>query len=107
MPGRLQFCRESVIQQRVQRFTGLARRVLAIGYVLIPNSAMINLIVYPGYTRPHNRGSMAIFLSETADYDDPADSVAITTLRMNSSSQTIMDTFSTTPVDLKRAVKTS
>ena len=47
MPGRLRFCRESATQQRVQRSTGLVRRVLAIRYVLIPNGAF-NLIVYTG-----------------------------------------------------------
>ena len=37
----------------------------------------------------------------------PVDSVAFTTLRMNSSSRTTMDTSSTTPEDLSQAVKTS
>jgi hypothetical protein len=49
----------------------------------------------------------AHILSATADNDDHLDSVAFTTSRMNSSSRTTEDTFSTTPVDLRRAVKTS
>ena len=65
------------------------------------------LMAYPGYTRPHNRGLTAILLSETTDHGDPADSVAITTSRMNSSSRITLDTFSTTPADLRRAVQTS
>jgi hypothetical protein len=48
---------------------------------------------------------MHIFLSVTADHEDSVDSVAITILRMNSSSRTIRDMFSMTPVDLRQAVK--
>ena len=63
MRGRLQFCRKSATQRRAQRSTGLAHVVLAIRYVFIPNDAFnLNLIVYLGSTRPHNRGWMAIFL---------------------------------------------
>ena len=43
----------------------------------------------------------------TADHEDPVDSVAFTTLRMNLSSQATMDTFSTIPADLRQVVKTS
>ena len=50
---------------------------------------------------------MVIVLSATADHDDPVDSVAVTTLRTNLSSQTMMDMFSTTPAGLSRAVRTS
>jgi len=50
---------------------------------------------------------MAIYLSTTADRENPADSVAATTLRMNSSSPTIRDMFSMTPADLKQAVRMS
>ena len=46
-------------------------------------------------------------LSLTTDRDDPVDSVACTTSKMNSPSRTTMDTFSMTPVDLKQAVQTS
>ena len=52
---------------------------------------------------------MVIFLLVTAsaDREDPVDSVAVTTLMMNSSSQTITDMFSTTPAGLSQAVRTS
>ena len=43
----------------------------------------------------------------TADHRNPAESVASMTLRMNSSSQTMMDMFFMTHADLLRAVKTS
>ena len=48
-----------------------------------------------------------LFFLATADHEDPADSVAIMTLRMNSSSRTMRDMFSMTPADLRQAVKTS
>jgi len=50
---------------------------------------------------------MVIFLLVTADHEDPVDSVAVTTSRMNSSSQTITDMFSTTPAGLSQAVRAS
>ena len=43
----------------------------------------------------------------TADHDDPIDSVAFTTSRMNSHSRTTVDTFFTTLADLRQAVQTS
>ena len=46
-------------------------------------------------------------LSVTADHEDPVNSVAFTTLRMNSFLRTTMDTFSTTPADLRQAVGVS
>ena len=48
-----------------------------------------------------------MFLSGKADHEDPADSAAVTTLRMNSSSQTMTDMFSTTPADLRQAASAS
>ena len=49
---------------------------------------------------------MRTFLSTTAA-NKPFDSVAFTILKMSSSLQTIGDMFSTTPADLRRAVKRS
>ena len=46
-------------------------------------------------------------LSVKADHEDPVRSAAFTTLRMNLSSLTTVDTFSTTPADLSPAVETS
>ena len=46
-------------------------------------------------------------LSPTADHDDPVDSVAFTTSRMNLPSQTTLDTFSTTLADSRQAVQRS
>ena len=57
-------------------------------------------------SNPQWRFDGHIFL-RTADHKDPVDSVAVTILRMNSSSPTIPDMFSTTPVGLSRAVRTS
>jgi hypothetical protein len=106
MPGRRLSYKESATQRRVQRSTGLARRVLAIGYVSIANGTF-DLIIYPGYARSHNRGWIPVLLSATVDHENPADSVAATTLRMNSSSRTIKDMFFTTPADLRQAAKKS
>ena len=106
MPGRRLSYKESAIQRRVQRSIDLACRVLANGYVLIAKGAF-DLIVYPGYARRHNRGWMPTFLSATADNENSVDSVAITTLRMNSSSRITTDMFSMTPADLRREVKKS
>ena len=50
---------------------------------------------------------MVIFLLATADHEDPDHSVDIIILRMNSSSRTMTDMFSTTPADLRRAARTS
>jgi hypothetical protein len=47
------------------------------------------------------------FSLATTDHENPVDSVAFTTLRMNLPSRAMMDTFSTTPADLRQAVKTS
>ena len=106
MPGKLRFCRESAIQQRVQMSTGLTRWVDANGCVLIL-SGSFNLTVYPVYPRTHYRGWMRIFLSAKSDNEDSVDSGAFTILRMNSSSRITMDTFSTTPADLRQVVQTS
>ena len=106
MPGKLRFCRESAIQQRVQRSTGLAHRVVANRYVHIL-SGSFNLTVYPGFTRTLYRGWMRIFLSTKGGNEDSVDSVALTISRMNSSSRITLDTFSTTPADLRQAVRTS
>ena len=69
MWGRPQFYRESATQLRVQRSGGLAHQALAIGYVLIPNGTF-NLMAYPDYAPPHNRGWMSILLLETANHDN-------------------------------------
>ena len=62
VPGKLRFCKESAIQQRVQSSTGLVRRVLAIRYVLIPIGAFNPLIAHPDSTRSHIRGWIRMFL---------------------------------------------
>jgi hypothetical protein len=56
---------------------------------------------------PRQRLDSHIFLMTTADHENSADSVATTILRMNSSSQTMVDMFFMTPVDLSRAVGSS
>ena len=47
------------------------------------------------------------FISATADHEDPVNSVAFTTLMMNSFSRTTMDTFSMTLAVLRQVVETS
>ena len=85
----------------------MVSRALASWYVLLLNTTF-DLMVYPGQIRSNNRGLMARFSRRRQlIMGIPAGSVATTTLRMNSSSQTMMDMFFTTPVDLSRAVKTS
>ena len=45
MPGKLRYCRESAIQQRVQSSTGLIHRVFATRYVLIIHSFSMTLSI--------------------------------------------------------------
>ena len=57
-------------------------------------------------SNPQQRSDPNI-LSPKADHDDPVDSVAFTTSRMNLPSRTTLDTFSTTLADSRQAVQTS
>ena len=111
MRGRLPFCGTFATQQIVQRSTGRARWVLAIRYVRILNGTFKFQSHRPSRSNltsltPQQTLGLHIF-SETADHKDLTGSVAITILRMNSSSRTIKDMFFMTPVDLRRAVRTS
>jgi hypothetical protein len=106
MRGKHPYYKECATLPRVRRSTGVVHRDVASGYVLFPTGTF-NLIIYPGSTRPYNRGWACLFFLVIADRDDPACSVASTTSRMSSSSQIIAVIYSTTHADLKPAVKMS
>ena len=94
------------IQPRVLRSSGLAQGVLTMRYALAPDKTF-DLIIQPGSTRPHNRGLIGLMWLAMANHDNHVRSVANTRSTTNSSSQTMTAIFSTTPVDLRRVVKTS
>jgi hypothetical protein len=106
MQGRPPFCKEFAIPPRVHISTDLIRGEGASGYVLILCSAF-DFIVWSGSTRGFTRGWAGLFLSLTADRDDPVRSVGSITSGTKSSFQVMKAMFSTTLADLKLAAKTS
>ena len=106
MLGKHRFCRGFAIRPRVRRSTGLVQTELGIRYVLILDE-IFDLIVQPDSTRPNNRGLASLLLLATVDHEIRTFSVANTTSMTNSPSQTMIAIFSTTPADLRRAVKTN
>jgi hypothetical protein len=106
MQGRPRFSKEFAIPPRVHISTDLIRGEGASGYVLILSGAF-DFIVWSGSTRGYTRGWADLFLSLTADRDDPARSAGSITSSTKSSFQVMKAMFSTTLVDSKLAAKTS
>ena len=75
-------------------------------YALTPDKTL-DLIVYSGSARPHNRGLTDLVWLAMANHENRVRSVANTISTTNSSFQTMTAIFSTTPADLRRVVKTS
>jgi hypothetical protein len=108
MQGKPPFCKEFAVPPRVHIPTDLIRGDGASGYVLILCSAF-DFIVWSGSTRGFGftRGWAGLFLSLTADRDDPFRSVGSITSSMKSSFQVMKAMFSTTLADSKLAAKAS
>ena len=106
MQEKPRFYKEFATQRRVQKSTGLINGELAIGYALVLDDAF-DLIVQPGRAQPHNGGLNCSLLLAIVDYEKPTFSVVIMISMTNSSSLTKMAMSSTTPADLRQAVKKS